>query len=152
MSSVRCPPSNPLLPGVVGIFIFLIALGIIQMDIGGRSDCRCRLDDKFFFRSTLGPVLFCPFLLFLSVSQWKTHVINYPRFVCGWLPRILPHFLFRFLRRLKMVARQIFSIRRKWELIVAIRDRLTQARVLYWIPWHVPSVFDRRPFIFLREW
>lgn len=46
------------------------------MDIGGRSDCRCRLDDKFFFRSTLGPVLFCPFLYFYRYrSEKRTSLI-----------------------------------------------------------------------------
>lgn len=88
MSSVKSPHSPQGSGG--GIFIFLIALGIIQMDIGGCADCRCRLDDKFSFRSTPGAMFcFVPSVMSpLLVSEWKKStliVINYRRFVCWWL-------------------------------------------------------------------
>lgn len=101
MSSVKSarPPH-----GWWGIFIFLIALGIIQMDIGGRTDCLCRLHDKFSFRSTPAHCFVCN-VSFLLVSR-KILIINYRLFVCGWLRSILllcrlkiPSHLWSFLSR-----------------------------------------------------
>lgn len=120
---MRCPPSAPRHPGVVGwgIFIFLIALGIIQMDIGGRTDCGCRLDDKFFFRSTPAPVLFRPFIP-IGIGVKKTRasliILDLSAADCN------AFFFFPVLRRLKMVGRGFFTVRGKLKLIVAIRDRL----------------------------
>lgn len=46
------------------------------MDIGGRTDCGCRLDDKFFFRSTPAPVLFRPFIpIGIGVKKTRASLI-----------------------------------------------------------------------------
>ena len=121
MSSVKSPHSPQGSGG--GIFIFLIALGIIQMDIGGCADCRCRLDDKFSFRSTPGAMFcFVPSVMSpLLVSEWKKStliVINYSRFVCWWLASSWR--LLKILRHLWLLLGWFFRRLGKWGLIVAI--------------------------------